>query len=81
MIGHMVAGFVGGRRAGSPARGFIATTVGTFAVLFVLFLIVETIRAINSALISDPEAEIAAITASVPLFQQLLSLFLDYSRE
>ena len=81
MIGHMVAGFVGGRRAGSPTRGLIATSVGTFTVLFILFLIVELIRAINSALLTDPEGEIAAITASAPLFQQLFSLFLDYSRE
>ena len=81
MIGHMVAGFVGGRRAGSPARGLIASTVGTFTVLLVLFLIVETIKAVNAALLTDPEGEIAAITASTPLFQQLLSSFLDYSRE
>ncbi len=81
MIGHMVAGFVGGRRAGSPTRGLIAASVGTFTVLFILFLMVELIRAINSALLTDPEGEIAAITASAPLFQQLFSLFLDYSRE
>ena len=81
MIGHMVAGFVGGRRAGSPARGLIAAFVGTMSVLLVLFLIVESIRGINSALINDPEGEIAVLTASAPLLQQLLTLFLDYSRD
>ena len=81
MIGHMVAGFVGGRRAGSPARGLIATTVGTFVVLLVLFLIVESIRGINSALLNDPEGEIMTLTASAPLFQQLFNLFLDYTRQ
>ena len=81
MIGHMVAGFVGGRRAGSPARGFIAAFVGTMSVLLVLFLIVESIRGINSALINDPEGEIAVLTASAPLLQQLLTLFLDYTRD
>ncbi len=81
MIGHMVAGFVGGRRAGSPARGLIAAFFGTMTVLLVLFLIVESIRGINSALINDPEGEIAAIAASSPLLQQMLTLFLEYSRE
>lgn len=81
MIGHMVAGFVGGRRAGSPARGFVAAFVGTMSVLLILFLIVESIRGINSALINDPEGEIAVLTASAPLLQQLLTLFLDYTRD
>ena len=81
MIGHMVAGFVGGRRAGSPARGLIATTVGTLAVLLVLFIIVESIRGINAALLNDPEGEIMTLTASAPLFQQLFNLFLDYTRQ
>lgn len=81
MVGQMVAGFVGGRRAGSPFRGFIAAFVGTMSVLLVLFVIVESIRGINSALINDPEGEIAVIAASSPFLQQMLSLFLDYSRE
>ena len=81
MIGHMVAGFVGGRRAGSPARGLIATTVGTLAVLLILFIIVESIRGINAALLNDPEGEIMTLTASAPLFQQLFNLFLDYTRQ
>ena len=81
MIGHMVAGFVGGRRAGSPLRGLVAAFTGTMAVLLTLFLIVEGIRAINSALLTDPEGEIAAIAASAPLIQQLLDLFLDYTRQ
>ena len=81
MIGHMVAGFAGGRRAGSPARGLIATTVGTLAVLLVLFIIVESIRGINAALLNDPEGEIMTLTASAPLFQQLFNLFLDYTRQ
>ncbi len=81
MIGHMVAGFVGGRRAGSPTRGFVAAFVGTMSVLLVLFLIVESIRGINSALINDPEGEIAVLTASAPLLQQLCTMFLDYTRD
>ncbi len=81
MVGQMVAGFVGGRRAGSPFRGFIAAFVGTMSVLFVLFVIVESIRGINSALINDPEGEIAVLTASAPLLQQLCTMFLDYTRD
>ena len=81
MIGQMVSGFVGGRKAGSPTRGFIATAVGTFSVLLVMFLTVEILRGINSALISDPEGEIAAMASASPLFQQLLDASLSYARD
>ena len=74
MVGQMVAGFVGGRRAGSPFRGFIAAFVGTMSVLLVLFVIVESIRGINSALINDPEGEIAVLTASAPLLSYVAGI-------
>ena len=80
MIGQMVAGFVGGRRAGSPLRGFIAVFFGTIITLLIMFLTVEGLNAINSALISDPEGEIAFIAASHPVLQQLLDGALGYSR-
>ena len=80
MIGQMVAGFVGGRRAGSPMRGFVAVFFGTIITLLIMFLTVEGLNAINSALISDPEGEIAVIAASHPVLQQLLDGALGYSR-
>ena len=80
-IGQMIAGFVGGRRSGSPLRGFIASLSGTFVVLLTLFLIVEILKAINSALITDPEGEIAIIASSSPVLQQLLDAALEYGRQ
>ena len=80
MIGQMVAGFVGGRRAGSPYRGLVATAIGTFMVLLTMFLAVETLRGLNSALVNDPEGEIAAIASSAPVLQQLLDASLGYAR-
>ena len=80
MIGQMVAGFVGGRRAGSPMRGFVAVFFGTIITLLIMFLVVESLNAVNSALITDPEGEIAAIAASYPVLQQLLDGALGYGR-
>ncbi len=80
MIGQMVAGFVGGRRSGSPYRGFIAALFGTLTVVATLFLIVEGLKGINAALINDPEGEIAVIASSHPLLQQFLEASLGYAR-
>ena len=80
-IGQMIAGFVGGRRSGSPLRGLIASLTGTFVVILILFLIVEILRAINSALVTDPEGEIAIIASSSPVLQQLLDASLEYGRQ
>ena len=81
MIGQMVSGFVGGRRAGSPLRGFTASLVGTFTVLLIMFLFVEMIRGINAALLTDPEGEIAALAYSNPALQQILDAALGYGRQ
>ena len=80
-IGQMIAGFVGGRRSGSPLRGFIASLSGIFVVILTLFLVVEILKAINSALITDPEGEIAIIASSSPVLQQLLDAALEYGRQ
>ena len=80
-FGQMIAGFVGGRRAGSPMRGFVASLVGTFAVVLFLFLTLEIIRAIDSALVTDPEGEIELIASSSPVLQQLLDAALGYGRQ
>ncbi len=80
MIGQMVAGFVGGRRAGSPMRGFVAVVLGTVITLLIMFLTVEGLNAIDSALVNDPEGEIAAVAATSPVLQQLLDATLNYAR-
>ena len=81
MIGQMVSGFAGGRRAGSPIRGLIASGVGTAVVLAIMFFTVEGLKSINSALLTDPEGEIAEIVAMYPALQQLLDAALYYARE
>jgi len=81
MIGQMVAGFVGGRRAGSPMRGLISSSVGTFIVVAFLFLIAEGLRAINSALVNEPDGDIAMLITSYPLIEQLFDLALSYLRD
>ena len=81
MIGQMVAGFVGGRRAGSPMRGLISSFVGTFVVVAILFITAEGIRGINYALINEPEGDIAMFITAYPLMQQLVDLALAYLRD
>ena len=81
MIGQMVTGFVGGRRAGSPFRGLVAALVGTITVVLIMFLTVEGIKNINEAVLADPEGEIAAVAASYPVLQELLDASLGYARQ
>lgn len=78
ILGQMVAGYVGGRRAGSPSRGFVATFVATFAAVVILFAVSALLTSMNSALANDPEAQIAAVSASSPLLGQGLSVGVDY---
>ena len=42
---------------------------------------VEILKAINSALITDPEGEIAVIASSSPVLQEMLDAALDYGRQ
>ena len=46
-----------------------------------MFLFVEMLRAINSALVTDPEGQIATIAASYPALQQMLDAALTYGRD
>lgn len=80
MIGQGIAGFIGGRRAGSPMRGLAASVLGTVTVIAIMFLTVEGLKAVNSAIISDPEGEIAAVASSYPVIQQVLDAALGYAR-
>ena len=80
MIGQGIAGFIGGRRAGSPMRGLTASVLGTVTVIAIMFFAVEGLRAVNSAIISDPEGEIAAIASSYPVVEQILDAALGYAR-
>lgn len=79
-IGQMVAGYVGGRRAGSPMRGLISSVLGTLIVISALFFTLFALSAIDAALVSNPESRIAEIAASSPVLEQLLNTFLSYAR-
>lgn len=80
-IGLMVAGFVGGRRSGSPYRGFAATAIATLLALFVMWVITFLLQTINAALYNDPEAEIALIEATSPTLAAILTAMISYLRQ
>ncbi len=77
-IGQMVAGYVGGRRSGSPYRGFFATTVATACVLVILTLIALALDSINGALITDSQAQLDALREQSPVLADLAAPAVDY---
>jgi len=77
-IGNVIAGYVGGRKSGSPYRGFAATLAASLIVIFILFLISLLISGINPAILSDPEGEIASLTEVSPFWGQFLAVIMDY---
>lgn len=79
-IGPVVAGFVGGRRAGSPFRGLVSGLVGTGAVMGIMLLAVSVMESVNAAVLTDPEGEIAEVAAMYPFLQQVLDMTLSYAR-
>jgi hypothetical protein len=81
LFGQAVAGYIGGRKAGSAVRGFIAASVATFGVVTILAAIALALSSLNAALFSDPDAEIAAISATSPLLGQLVSVMISYLRD
>lgn len=79
-IGHMVAGYVGGRRSGSPYRGLLATSVATACVLVILTLIALFLDSVNGALSADYQAAIDSIREQSPLLADLAVPTLEYLR-
>lgn len=79
-VGQMVAGYVGGRRSGSPYRGLFATSVATICVLVILTLIAFLLDSINGALAVDYQAEIDALREQSPLLADLAVPALEYLR-
>ena len=80
-VGLMVAGFVGGRRAGSPYRGFGVTAIATVLALVVMWGITLLIQAVNAALYNDPEAEIALIEQTSSTLAAILTAIVTYLRQ
>ena len=81
MFGQMIAGYVGGRKAGSPYRGFAAAAIATFSMLFLLVIISASLESINAALLANPDAEIAALKESSPFIGQMAEISIGYLRE
>ncbi len=81
MFGQMIAGYVGGRKAGSPYRGFGATAIAMFCMLLVLVIISAILQSINAALMTNPEAEIATLKESSPFLGQMAEIAIGYIRE
>lgn len=79
-IGQMVAGYVGGRRSGSPYRGLFATSVATACFLVVLTLIALLLDSINGALSVDYQAEIDALSEQSTLLAGFAASALEYLR-
>ncbi len=55
-IGQMVAGYIGGRKAGSPYRGLAATAISTIAVIVLLVIALMIVK----ATVSETDAENAS---------------------
>lgn len=78
IIGQMVAGYIGGRRAGSPARGVFATTVAVAAVLGILLILSVGLFSIDGLLSGDAEAKVTAIGETSPILGGVLASGLSY---
>lgn len=79
-IGQMIAGYVGGRRSGSPYRGLFATSVATVCVLVILTLVALLLDSINGALAVDYQAEIDALREQSPVLAGFAVPALEYLR-
>lgn len=66
-VGQAVAGFIGGRKAGSPYRGLIATGTATIAVVLILTVVWAIVTGSNSELLTDPDGQIAMIKKTSPI--------------
>lgn len=77
-IGQAVAGYVGGRRAGSPLRAFITSVCATVLMIVVLFTISITIDAACALTSTTLEKQIEEFSASYPLIGSLAHGAYDY---
>jgi len=70
IFGQMIAGYVGGRRAGAPWKGMLAALVPV-AFIFIISTLVKAsiIPTVIFGIDLSPDAIVAAITAHVPVLQ------------
>ncbi len=77
-FGQMIAGYVGGRRSGSPYRGFFATSIATVCVLVILTLIAFFLDSINGALITDSQVQLDRLREQSPILADFAAPAVDY---
>jgi hypothetical protein len=70
VFGQMIAGFVGGRRAGSPWKGMLAALIPVIAFAIVSVLVrAGIIPTVWFGIDMNPSAVVAALSAHIPLIQ------------
>jgi len=78
IFGQAFAGYVGGRKAGTPARGMVATLISVLILLaIVTFLSTYAISGLDF-LTSEPGELVAAIGMDFPVVGWLMTLILTY---
>ncbi|MCL2712474.1 MAG: hypothetical protein FWD37_04285 [Methanomassiliicoccaceae archaeon] len=78
IIGQIVSGFVGGRKAGTPARGMVATLVAVVIFLGVMMILSAGLISGSDLLASEPEDAIASLGLDLPLLGAALMYILSY---
>lgn len=78
MVGQAIAGFVGGRRTGSPYRAIVSSILAVVMAVAVLIAVAVGIETTCSLLSTTPEKQIADFSATYPVLGQLASGLLDY---
>jgi hypothetical protein len=73
LIGHAIAGYVGGRRAGTPARGMVVTLLSVMALMGVAMVISSGFIGGFDFLNTEPRELVAGIGMDFPILGTLLS--------
>ena len=76
IVGQAIAGYVGGRKAGTPARGMVVTLLCALAMVGVMTIIATGIIGGFDFLNADPSDTIAAVGLDFPLLGWILSKML-----
>ena len=78
MVGQAVAGYIGGRRSGSPKRGLVSSVIAVIIAVALLIAIATGIETLCSVTSTTLETQIASFGESYPLLAQLASSGLAY---
>jgi hypothetical protein len=78
-FGQMIAGYVGGRKAGTPKKGFFAALV-PMSIIFLLFILVILDIMVDEIgwVFGLPEAGAGYLASNLPIIGPLLSFMTEY---